>query len=360
MGSVGLLTIHDTVNFGSLLQTFSTYKALEELEVDTTLIDYKCRAIQNRENLHKLRDCRRPADLAKYFLMHKCLKRKYDNFWSFIKNNIKISEPYDELTIDKANDTFDSFIVGSDIVWGEEITGCDFNYMLEFAKKDKTKIAFSSSVGEDWNDKYQDHIKVLLARFSEISVREDKAAKWIEGLINRKIEVTCDPTMLMPKGFWDKYTYRDKAPDGAYIVIYLRTSDKRNITDAINYGKSNNIPVYYINYGKPIKGVHNIKPESLEEWLSLIKYANTVFTASYHGYLFSLYFQKDFFFYYNTNVWRMQSLTKWLNIPYREGIRNNIRRNSKIDYCRVNDLIEDMRMRSFEVLDKMLISSGIK
>ena len=39
---------------------------------------------------------------------------------------------------------------------------------------------------------------------------------------------------------------------------------------------------------KPVPGVKNIKPSSLEEFLGLIKNANFVFTASYHGMLFSM------------------------------------------------------------------------
>ena len=46
---VGLLTIHDTHNYGSLLQTIGLYKALLNLGVDVTIIDYKCKAITERE-----------------------------------------------------------------------------------------------------------------------------------------------------------------------------------------------------------------------------------------------------------------------------------------------------------------------
>ena len=39
-------------------------------------------------------------------------------------------------------------------------------------------------------------------------------------------------------------------------------------------------------------------------------HANTVFTASYHGLLYSLYFHKNVYYYYHENKSRMESLGK--------------------------------------------------
>ena len=53
--------------------------------------------------------------------------------------------------------------------------------------------------------------------------------------------------------------------------------------------------VYYINYYRPAKNAKNVKPTSLEQFLGLIKHASMVFTASYHGMLFSIYFHRQVF-----------------------------------------------------------------
>ena len=39
MKKIGLITIHDTLNYGSLLQTYALYKAIESLGVEIELID---------------------------------------------------------------------------------------------------------------------------------------------------------------------------------------------------------------------------------------------------------------------------------------------------------------------------------
>lgn len=45
----GLITIHSTQNFGSLLQTFSTISAIRSLGISITLIDYHNEKIDERE-----------------------------------------------------------------------------------------------------------------------------------------------------------------------------------------------------------------------------------------------------------------------------------------------------------------------
>lgn len=46
---IGLLTFHDTTNFGSLLQTFGLYKKILDLGYDIEVVDYQCKSIMKRE-----------------------------------------------------------------------------------------------------------------------------------------------------------------------------------------------------------------------------------------------------------------------------------------------------------------------
>ena len=36
-------------------------------------------------------------------------------------------------------------------------------------------------------------------------------------------------------------------------LFYMTTTDKKNIKDAISYGKEHNMPVYYLNFNRPVK-----------------------------------------------------------------------------------------------------------
>ena len=147
MNRIGLLTIHDTLNFGSQLQSYSLYAAVKSLGCNVILIDYKCDAIAARESTLPLKEAKTIKDVVKSLVLHGNLEKRKRSFHNFMIEHMSISQEYNKNTIADANDEFDTFLVGSDIVWGLNITGNDYNYMLDFADDEKKKISFSSSVG---------------------------------------------------------------------------------------------------------------------------------------------------------------------------------------------------------------------
>lgn len=179
-------------------------------------------------------------------------------------------------------------------------------------------------------------IKPLLQRFDKISVREELASEWIEELMGEKPTVTCDPTVLWEPSFWNKFVLDGYAPKGKYVLIYAVNPDKRNISDGIEYAKKKGIPAYFINFYTPIRGTKTIRPTNVKEWITLFAKADTIFSASYHGLLFSLYFKKNVFFYNRGEKSRMISLSKSLKIENREGNAENIEKDSPIDYAKGN------------------------
>ena len=52
------------------------------------------------------------------------------------------------------------------------------------------------------------------------------------------------------------------------------------------------LKVVVISNGLPKIGITNVWPKDPEEWLGLFKEASAVFTNSFHGLLFSFYFEK--------------------------------------------------------------------
>lgn len=352
---IGLLTIHDTLNYGSLLQTYALYDAIKSMKLDVELIDYKCEKIQERESTFELRDNLNLKGLVKYLMWHKALKEKYLTFWRFMKCNMKISGSYNKYTINNTNAIYDVFVVGSDIVWGTNITGHDFTYFLDFVSTSKRKIAFSSSVGTKWSQEDCGQISSLLNRFDRISVREQLASDWIKEVAGRDVKVTCDPTMLWTTDFWDRIVDESILPSQKYVLVYLTTSDKKNIEDAKKYGNEHNLDVLFINFYKPFKGVHNIKPVSIEQWIALIKNAEVIFSASYHGLLFSLYYHRPVFFYNRGEKSRMISLAEELRIKHREGNIENLENNEPIDFTYVDEKMKEKRDYSWGVLKEYLV-----
>ena len=350
----GLITIHATRNYGSLLQTYSTYKAVQELGKDIELIDYRNEAIEEREKPISEKKINSVKDLIKRMLWGKDEALKYEGVINFLNQNTIMSKKFDKNDISNSNSLYDVFISGSDIVWGLNITGSDYTYFLDFTADDKKRISFSSSAGTKWTLEEKEKIKPLLERYDSISVREQLAADWVFDLLNRKVDVTCDPTMLWDTQFWKKFVLPDYAPKEKYVLIYAVNPDKKNIKDGIDYAKKQGMKAYFVNFYTPVKGTKTIRPVTVQQWITLFANADTVFSASYHGLLFSLYFERNVFFYNRGEKSRMISLSKELGIENREGIGNNVEKDIPIDYEYVKKILEKKRSDSWEYLKRVL------
>lgn len=350
----GLITIHRTKNCGSLLQTYSTYKAIEAMGKDVELIDYKNEAIDQREIPLTMRKTKSIKDFVRILLWGNSQGKKYACYREFLKNNTRMSKEYDRESIGSSNDRYDCFISGSDIVWGLNITGNDYSYFLDFAKESKKKIAFSSSVGTKWEDNKIPRIKQLLKRYDAISVREKMTADWVGKMIGKTVETTCDPTMLWERTFWEQYVLQDYAPDEKYVLIYAANPNKKNISDGIDYAQKHKMKAYYINFYTPVPGTKTIRPITVEQWITLIAKADTVFSASYHGLLFSLYFHRNVFFYNRGEKERMISFSKEIGIEHREGVGTNVQDDRAIDYKTVDNLIEQKCQNAWDYLKRVL------
>ena len=79
---VGLLTYHHTTNFGSLLQTFALYKTITEIGYPCEIIDYRNEAVEQREFIKKLYQCRSLREIKHHLQYSKYRRKKAKEFAS--------------------------------------------------------------------------------------------------------------------------------------------------------------------------------------------------------------------------------------------------------------------------------------
>lgn len=353
MTKIGLLTFHRTTNFGSCLQTYGLYKKIRDLGYNCEIIDYRCPAIEARENLNSKKVGFNLKKIARRILIQPSLKAKAKELETFTNSKMNVSQTYHSDDIVNANEEYQKIFVGSDIVWGRDITEDDYTYFLEFVTDNNKKYAFSSSVGDYEIREDETKLKKLLSEFVQIAVRENEAIQWIKNVSNRNAKWVCDPTMLLTTKEWLSVIPVKKLADN-YVLIYFNDPKKKALYDAVKYAKSRNKKVVYINYSLPEKGIHNIKPKSLQEFLSWIYYSDMVFTASYHGMLFSIYFEKEFLFYTRAHKSRVLSLANKLGLSEQCGDTIQIETYKKIDYLKVRRNVNEFRNESTQVLLDML------
>ena len=88
MSEIGLLTFHRTTNFGSYLQTFGLFKKIEDLGFNCEIIDYRCPAIEKRENLQN-KHGHDIKSLMKRILLQPALDKKAASLVSFSAKHMK-------------------------------------------------------------------------------------------------------------------------------------------------------------------------------------------------------------------------------------------------------------------------------
>lgn len=360
MKKIGIITFHDTTNFGSFLQTYGLYKAINECGYTCEIIDYKCEAIEKKELPLGRPSSLSIKDILRFVLTEPRKREKYNCFQRSLRQKMAISRPYNKENIECANGEYDIFITGSDILWDLNLTDGDTTYFQDFVGKGKKRIAFGTSIGDKWDDDSTKVVLPFLKRYNHIALREKESAVWLENLIESKVDTACDPTMLVDVDTWDKYAesfsrdslYRNKD----YILVYFWT--EKSVEDAITLSQKFHKEVWVVNYGmRPIRGVKNIKPHRIEDFLSLIKNASLVMTSSYHGMLFSLYFSTPFYVYLrdnNHNV-RFVSLLQDLKLSDRiYGSDNFSNQAFDMDFETAKRLVKKIRENALKLLREYL------
>lgn len=348
----GILTFNDTNNFGSLLQTYALYKVVSEKYSDCEIVNYRCKELYDREIPKPITRLRSIRDIYRYIRYHRRQQKKYSKLCAFAEKNMKISPVLDRNSISDYSAKYDMVMVGSDIVWGLDITGEDYTYFLDFCNV--KKCAYASSFGSDYilSDDRREKAGELLKQFDMIAVREEDACGIVEKISGKKAETVLDPTLLLDRKAWKKHISprREAKP---YILTYFEDEKGVVRNTALKLSEKLGLPVYNISSGKPMKGVNNIAVYSLEDFLSYIYYADLVVTASYHGMAFSVNFGKDFYYFNRCHKSRMDTLADLMGIKDRELFVGKDIDYSSMDHGAVDEKLEIWRKKSYDYLDRV-------
>lgn len=336
-----------------MLQTYALYKKVNDLGYNCKVIDYRCPAIEKRERINATIIDSNIKNTIRNIVFLPQYKKKAAVLSGFTTRHIELSSFYDPITIKNAQSEVDAFLVGSDIVWGRDITNFDYTYFLDFVGDNIPKYAFSSSVGDYSEKGDEEKVSKMLHRFNSIAVREKDSIVWLQRMNIENAYWVCDPTMLLTKDEWND-SITPKNYKSKYVLVYFLDDNKKNLEDAKRYAQRTGCEVFLINYDRPLGNVRNISPKSLEEFLGLVLNAQMVFTASYHGMLFSLYYNKQFMFYTRAHKSRVLSLADRLGVETCCGDNADIFNYRVIDYNSVNNKINEFREESIETLRTML------
>lgn len=359
---IGILTFHDAHNYGAVLQAYALKKYLMNMGYDSVVINYhhkdipdgfpKKRKIIKGDSLKEIY-----AHFKKMRYSHKSHILRWNKFNKFIKDlTNNCNYVYDcEEKLSKIED-IDVWICGSDQIWNPDITrGLNKGFFLHFETKAK-KISYATSMGiEKLEEKYEEDFKKYINAIDHISVREDQLKNYTTKFTKKEVQKVLDPTLLINEEEYKDLIVPVKKKN--YLLIYALGPDERLTKLANKIAKQKNLKIIELNdLHKKNYMFEQVSDAGPEEFVSLIKNANYIVTNSYHGTIFSMIFNKEFYVITRNNRnSRMETLLKTAEISERllEG-NVDVDLDKLIDYEKVKEKLKVEIDKSKKFLEESL------
>ena len=191
----------------------------------------------------------------------------------------------------------DVAIVGSDQIWQSVSPTA---WLREFPTSKRISYAASS----DWNlcmgkKAWREGVMRHYPTMTAISVREEAGVNVFEtmGLNNPKAVCVCDPTSLLQKSDYLGIADHHKAFEAPTLLCYF-VNERLPVLKVERLAEELNVQLRILG----IQGAEKAVPSKYllrltpRQFLSAMRDAKYLVTNSYHGLLFSLYFEKEFLF----------------------------------------------------------------
>lgn len=384
MKKTALVSCYFKNNYGSLLQAYATQKILDDMgiENETINIDENIDFKKGKRKYYLSQITNFTFIKSKFGMIKLKIDKKLnkqlgknisirDNKFKEFRVNYRLTSPintYADLT--KTCENYENVVVGSDQLWLPVNVVADY-YTLNWVPANVNKVSFSTSFGVSTvPEKYKELYKKFLSRINHLSTREDAGKKIIKELADKDAEVVCDPTLLFNKEEWMVIQKQEPIIDGKYILCYFlgNSIEYRKFAERLKAKTGCKIVSLnhcdeYVKYSDVFadETPYDVGPS---EFLNLIRNAEYICTDSFHGTVFSLINNKNFYVFrrYNkkskvsTNS-RLDSLLGRVGLNERlldgnEEIEKVL--DMKIDYENVNNKLEEFRNTSKEFLKSAL------
>lgn len=286
---IGIITVHRAYNYGSVLQCYALQEYLRSQGHDVQIIDYRQRwteAVYSVFSIHyiwhfiKLRDFRAIIDYVRKYKVRRYVITKQKRIFRQFFQRYNLTKPCRR----KVPSGFDIYLIGSDQLWTHQCVGGEDKFYLGNFKhtKDSKVIGYSLSASTTSLHKFGgNRLKSIIANFDKISVREQGNAELIKTLTGVSLPITIDPTLLVNVDFWESmvnHSWKDRN----FIAIY----QARPVVGDADYLKHKAFELSR-QLGCEVIDLRSML-YSVEDFISIIKYAKYVLTTSYHAVVFSV------------------------------------------------------------------------
>lgn len=366
---IGIITILDVANFGTMLQAYALAKKIEDADMEAMFINYmrpdytvsnKFKTFCTDKTLGNI--VKRVGFGLASLILYSYIRNKTRRF---VIRNFSFTKCYNSIaTLRKNPPKADLYITGSDQVWNSTYNeGVDPTFFLDFVEA--KKVAYAASVGiSEFPDNELPSIKAMLGKYQYLSVRETQTADYFHQIGFPDTEQVLDPTLLLNIEDWKQAIHYKKDEHEPYLLVYSveRFNNDFIFEQARKIAKAKNLKMYVVCSTYPVKakkyGFDKIYAmASVEQFVSLMIDADFIVASSFHGTAFSVNFNKEFITISakKFNI-RMESFIRQFDIAHRIVGLQSIDANQlfPIDYTSINKKMDAERHRSIEYLNKIL------
>ena len=276
MKTVGIITVYNSLNCGSFLQSYALQTILEKNGFQAYLVDTKTRK-PGKVTVAKIINALKKADagLAVY------LTREFMSYQKAVKQ-LHI------MPLEEAKKRCDAFILGSDEIWNVKRTqmkkypifwgdGLDLSKTISYAP------SVNNSKAEDLLEvpHFQDNVAALRA----VSVRDKASVREIQKLLpDKEVTLCCDPTVLLEEKDYTALQSPVSVKDYLFVYDYdrIQQAEKESI---LQYAREAGLKLVIM--GEQNWGDLRV-PRDPYTFLSMMKNAACVVSGTFHGTLFAI------------------------------------------------------------------------
>ena len=327
-----VITVYNSFNFGAFLQAFAMYKYLTN---QGHKVDFLCMEKHDfvfHKNYYKTKN---PIRFFKRFITEK----------SFNKD-IKLIN-----SIDSVESSYDLAIIGSDELWNVVNNG--FEHKPEYIGYNisaKNIITYAVSCNRTTVKDFNMHYKYddVFSKLTAISVRDRMTEKLVKELASNINPIkVLDPTFL-----YDFSVNRNRI-NKKYVLLYGYSFLDDEVVKIKEYSRKMNLPIYSVGFEhKWCDKYINCGPI---EFLDYIYSSDAVITATFHGSVFSIIFEKPFASFGRDNL-KVLDLLDTFELDDKNASRYGISEilSSKFDWVNVKNIRNDKKLISENFLKEYI------
>ena len=343
---IGIVTVHDSNNYGSFLQAYALQCVLQQMGHEVYFA-----VTRDKKFVKKIFV---PALLQKKLFRHPfSLLRSRKNGRIKRKAFLNDQKCFEEIEKEDLS-KMDLVILGSDEIWN--VCTPVFRNPMFYGEGAWTAptAAFAVSAGRAGYEDFRQYPDIIerIKRIPEIFVRDQNTMDIVEKITGECPKLVCDPTFLVPVESM-KERYEDQyLREHRYLAVYLYPGSisKENVRQIRKFARKEKLTLVSVGFCNSWCD-YNVNCRPLE-FPSVLEGAEAVITGTFHGTIFSVLNHKQFVSISLTP--KVKDLLRQLGIEERcadkadlsEGMLENKLTKELIDYGRIEETIRDMRRSS--------------